>query len=109
LLAQTLELDASDWSLSFQSRFGKQVWLKPYTADVLEALVAGGIKAVDVICPGFASDCLETLDEIKIEYHHLFIEQGGEEFNYIAALNDDAEHIEMMKSIIAPYLSALNK
>ncbi len=104
LLAEALALGESDWSLSFQSRFGKQVWLKPYTSDVLETLVGKGIKAVDVICPGFAADCLETLDEIKIEYRHLFIEQGGEEFNYIPALNDDAAHIEMMRAIVGPYL-----
>ncbi len=108
LLANALELDESGWSLCFQSRFGKQVWLKPYTADVLEQLLARGTKSVDVICPGFAADCLETLDEIKIEYRHLFIEQGGEEFNYIPALNDDAAHIEMMRVIVEPYLSAFN-
>ena len=90
--------------MSFQSRFGAQVWLKPYTADVLETLIGKGIKAVDVICPGFAVDCLETLDEIKIEYRHLFIDKGGEEFNYIPALNDDLAHIEMMRSIVEPYL-----
>jgi ferrochelatase len=83
LLAEELALGESDWSLSFQSRFGAQVWLKPYTADVLETLIGKGIKAVDVICPVFAVDCLETLDEIKIEYRHLFIDKGGEEFNYI--------------------------
>ena len=104
LLAKALGLGESDWSLSFQSRFGKQVWLKPYTADVLEALVAKGIKSVDVICPGFAADCLETLDEIKIEYRHLYIEQGGETLNYIPALNDDAAHIEMMRGLVGRYL-----
>ena len=105
LLAEQLGLDESSWSLSFQSRFGAQVWLKPYTADVLEALVGKGIKTVDVVCPGFPSDCLETLDEIKIEYRHLYIEKGGEELNYIAALNDDPGHIEMMRAIVGPYLS----
>ncbi len=104
LLAEALALDESDWSLSFQSRFGKQVWLKPYTADVLETLVYKGVKAVDVICPGFAADCLETLDEIKIEYRHLFIEQGGDDFSYIPALNDEVAHIEMMRAIVEPYL-----
>ncbi len=104
LLAEALALGESDWSLSFQSRFGRQEWLKPYTADVLATLVGKGIKSVDVICPGFAADCLETLDEIKIEYRHLFIEQGGEEFDYIPALNDDGAHIEMMRAIVEPYL-----
>lgn len=104
LLAEALGLAESDWSLSFQSRFGAQVWLKPYTADVLEALVGKGIKAVDVICPGFAADCLETLDEIKIEYRHLYLEKGGEDLKYIPALNDDQAHIEMMRALVAPYL-----
>jgi len=104
LLAAQLDLKDSDWSLSFQSRFGKQVWLKPYTSDVLPDLVEKGIKSVDVICPGFAADCLETLDEIKIEYRHLFIEAGGEVFNYIPALNDETGHIEMMRELVRPYL-----
>ena len=105
LLAVQLGLEAADWSLSFQSRFGKQVWLKPYTADVLAELVSKDIKSVDVICPGFAADCLETLDEIKIEYRHLFLEQGGEALDYIPALNDDETHIEMMRVIVEPYLN----
>jgi ferrochelatase len=105
LLADKLKLTAADWSLGFQSRFGKQQWLKPYTADVLEELVRAGITKVDVICPGFAADCLETLDEIKIEYRDLFIEQGGKQLNYIYALNDNDGHIEMMQKLISPYLS----
>ena len=104
LLADQLGFSESDWSLSFQSRFGKQVWLKPYTADVLAELAGKDIKSVDVICPGFAADCLETLDEIKIEYGHLYLEQGGEALEYIPALNDDAAHIEMMRAIVEPYL-----
>ncbi|MCP4186684.1 MAG: ferrochelatase [Gammaproteobacteria bacterium] len=104
LLATRLNLDKSAWSLSFQSRIGKQVWLQPYTSDILETLVNKGVKAVDVICPGFAADCLETLDEIKIEYRQLFMQLGGKEFQYIAALNDDVGHIEMMQAIVGPYL-----
>ena len=104
LLADTLGLTGSDWSLSFQSRFGKQQWLKPYTADVLENLVSVGTTEVDVICPGFSADCLETLDEIKIEYRDLFIECGGSQLNYINALNDDDSHIKMMQKLISPYL-----
>lgn len=105
LLVDALGLTDSDWSLSFQSRFGAQQWLKPYTADVLEALVKAGTTEVDVICPGFSADCLETLDEIKIEYRDLYIEQGGKQLNYIDALNDDDAHIAMMQTLIAPYLS----
>jgi len=104
LLADQLGLGASHWSLCFQSRFGKQAWLKPYTSEVLRDLAVNGSKAVDIICPGFSADCLETLDEIEIEYHDLFMQQGGEQFNYIAALNDDDMHIEMMRTLLGPYL-----
>lgn len=104
LLAESLGLDCSDWSLSFQSRFGAQQWLKPYTADVLEALAGAGTTNIDVICPGFSADCLETLDEIKIEYRELYIEKGGKQLNYISALNDSEAHIEMMQKIVSPFL-----
>jgi ferrochelatase len=106
LLADQLGLEASHWSLCFQSRFGKQAWLKPYTSEVLSELAANGTRAVDIICPGFSADCLETLDEIEIEYRDLFMRQGGEQFNYIAALNDDDSHIEMMRTLLRPYLPA---
>ena len=105
LLVDELGLKASDWSLCFQSRFGKQVWLKPYTSDVLAELAANGTKAVDIICPGFSADCLETLDEIENEYCDFFMEQGGEQFHYIPALNADDEHIEMMRALVQPYLA----
>ncbi|MFV2030957.1 MAG: ferrochelatase [Gammaproteobacteria bacterium] len=105
LLSDRLGLDKSLWSLCFQSRFGKQVWLKPYTSQILGELAASGTKAVDVICPGFSTDCLETLDEIQIEYRDFFMQQGGEQFHYIPALNDDDEHIEMMHTLLKPYLT----
>ena len=105
LLAAKLELDESDWSLGYQSRFGKQAWIQPYTSDLLRQLVARGVKAVDVVCPGFSSDCLETLDEIGLEYRNDFLELGGEQFSYIPALNDRDSHIEMMRSLVHPYLS----
>ena len=105
MLADKLELVESEWSLCFQSRFGKQVWLKPYTSDVLTELAADGVNKIDIICPGFSADCLETLDEIQIEYRDLFIAQGGEQFHYIAALNDIDDHIEMMRELVEPYIS----
>ena len=106
LLADQLDLEQSSWSLCFQSRFGKQVWLKPYTSDTLAELTSKGVKAVDVICPGFSADCLETLDEIQIEYREFFMQQGGEQFHYIPALNDDGDHIEMMRALVEPYISS---
>ncbi len=104
LLAEKLGLDKSDWSIGYQSRFGRQAWIQPYTSDVLQHLVSRGIKAVDVICPGFSADCLETLDEIRVEYRHEFLQLGGDEFDYIPALNDRAAHIEMMRQLVKPYL-----
>jgi ferrochelatase len=106
LLAAKLELGAADWSIGYQSRFGKQTWIQPYTADVLHQLVERSVKAVDVVCPGFSADCLETLDEIEVEYRNEFLQLGGEKFSYIHALNDRDAHIEMMQSLVLPYLSA---
>jgi ferrochelatase len=105
LLAQRLGLEQSDWSISYQSRFGKQSWIQPYTSDALKGLVDRGIKAVDIVCPGFSADCLETLDEIQVEYRHEFLQLGGEAFDYIPALNDRDAHIEMMRELVEPYLS----
>jgi ferrochelatase len=105
LLAAKLGLDKSEWSIGYQSRFGRQAWIQPYTSEVLKDLVARGIKAVDVVCPGFSADCLETLDEIRVEYRHEFLQLGGEAFDYIPALNDRAAHIEMMRQLVEPYLS----
>jgi ferrochelatase len=105
LLAAKLELDADDWSIGYQSRFGKQTWIQPYTSDVLHQLVERGVKAVDVVCPGFSADCLETLDEIEVEYRNEFMQLGGEQFSYIHALNDRDAHIEMMRQLVEPHLS----
>jgi ferrochelatase len=87
LLAQRLGLAAHEWQLAFQSRFGPAEWLKPYTEETLRDLAAGGIESVDVICPGFAADCLETLEEIGLRYAETFRAAGGKELRYIPALN----------------------
>jgi len=100
LLAEALELKNDEWTLTFQSRFGKQEWLKPYTDETLKKLASDGIKSIDVICPGFPADCLETLEEIEMENREYFIETGGETYRYIAALNDNAEHIKALAEII---------
>lgn len=86
-LAQRLQLDASSCLLTYQSRFGREAWLQPYTSQTLQALARNGVKTVDVLCPGFAVDCLETLEEIAIENAELFREAGGEALRYIPALN----------------------
>ena len=105
LLAASLGLDDSQWSIGYQSRFGKQVWIQPYTSDVLATLNKRGVSEIDVICPGFSADCLETLDEIRVEYRHEFIELGGKDLDYIPALNDRTAHIDMMRQLVEPLLT----
>ena len=88
LLAAELGLEKSQYVLTFQSRFGKAEWLQPYTAETLARLPGEGVKRVDVFCPGFVADCLETLEEIGIEGKATFIEAGGREFHAIPCLNE---------------------
>ena len=87
LLADELLLKDNEWSVSFQSRFGRDAWLKPYTSTVLEEMPSRGTRRVTVVCPGFAVDCLETLEEIEMENRDVFMAAGGEQFQYVPALN----------------------
>ena len=89
---------------TFQSRFGPQEWLQPYTDKTLEALPGQGKKNVLVVCPGFASDCVETLEEINIQGKDSFIKNGGKNFDLIPCLNDTEEHIEMFEALVKKYL-----
>ena len=89
---------------TFQSRFGPQEWLSPYTDKTLESLPSKGIKNVLVICPGFASDCVETLEEINIQGRQSFMENGGENFEMIPCLNDNSDHIKLFEKLIKKYL-----
>lgn len=93
LLAARLGLEEAEYTITFQSRLGRAEWLQPYTEPTLIALARSGVKRVDVICPGFSCDCLETLEEINMEGRHAFLNAGGQEFHYIPALNDDPEWI----------------
>jgi ferrochelatase len=88
LLAEALNLNEDSWELVFQSRFGRQAWLTPYCDKTLIALAENGTKHVDIVCPGFSVDCLETLEEININYRQLFTQHGGQKFHYIPALNN---------------------
>jgi len=106
LVAQKLGIMAGEWSVSFQSRFGRARWLQPYTSEVLAALPARGVKSVSVICPGFAADCLETLEEIGMENRDAFLAAGGEKFHYIAALNARADHVAALSALIQRELGA---
>lgn len=99
LLAEGLGLSKEQYMVAFQSRFGKQEWLKPYLASTLEDLGKAKTKRIDVICPGFSSDCLETLEEIAIEGKHIFQSNGGGEYHYIPALNENEVWIHAMTEI----------
>ncbi len=100
LLAEELELKESQWQISFQSRLGPKKWLQPYTDHTLAALANNGVKSVQVFCPGFSADCLETLEEVAMENHDVFKEAGGERYEYIPCLNDSPAHIEMLAGLV---------
>lgn len=103
LLAEALGLEPSAWSLVYQSRFGKAEWLQPYADDRFRELAKQGIGTLDVICPGFAADCLETLEEIAVEYAELFQEAGGKALRYIPALNDAPAHADALRANLRRY------
>jgi ferrochelatase len=100
LLAGALGLTEQQYRVSFQSRFGRAEWLKPYTVDVLADLAREKLSRVDVICPGFVSDCLETLEEIAIEARALYAKAGGGELGYIPCLNDRHEWIAALTDMV---------
>jgi ferrochelatase len=104
LLAQALGLEPGSWRVTFQSRFGKAQWLRPYTEPTLKDLAAAGTESVDIICPGFAVDCLETLEEIAQEASEAFLEAGGKEFRYIPCLNDDALGVQALAGVALQHL-----
>jgi len=104
LLAAQLGLTEERYQLTFQSRFGKAEWLQPYTAPTLEKLAKSGTRRVDVICPGFISDCLETLEEIAIEARNTFLVAGGKEFHYIPCLNESASWINALADVAEQHM-----
>lgn len=102
-LVSALGLPPERVMMTFQSRFGREPWLTPYTDEKLKMLGEKGTKHIQVLCPGFAADCLETLEEIAVQNREIFLEAGGKQYEYIPALNADAAHIEMMVNLTAPY------
>jgi protoporphyrin/coproporphyrin ferrochelatase len=99
-LAAALALGGSEWTLSFQSRFGKARWLTPATDRVLEEFPASGVRSLTVMCPGFAVDCLETLEEIAIGGREIFLHAGGTQFQYVPALNDRGDHARALARLV---------
>ena len=104
LLADRLQLSESQWQLTFQSRLGAKEWLKPYTDKTLQSLGKEGLKSVQVICPGFSADCLETLEEIAMENRETFVDAGGESYQYIPCLNTKDQHIDMMHKLVEQHV-----
>jgi protoporphyrin/coproporphyrin ferrochelatase len=104
LIAEALNLKKDDYLVTFQSRFGKAEWLQPYTDKTLEALGTKGTKRVDVICPGFAADCLETLEEIADEGKETFLHAGGKTFNYLSVTNDTPAFVSALTEIAREHL-----
>jgi len=104
MIAEKLQLKEGEWAVSFQSRVGREQWLQPYTDQTLLKFPTQGIKHVSVICPGFAVDCLETLEEIAIRNREDFLAAGGEKFDYIPALNSDASHVQFLSALIARHI-----
>ncbi|MFT2089642.1 ferrochelatase [Paraglaciecola sp. 2405UD69-4] len=105
LIAENLGLNKDEYFTSFQSRFGREEWLTPYTDESLKAFPKQGVKSVQVVCPGFSADCLETVEEIAEENRDYFLEAGGETFEYIEALNADPMHIDALTSILSENLN----
>lgn len=103
LLAEALGLKESDWLMTYQSRLGPREWLRPYTDQTLASIAKSGVKDVQILCPGFSVDCLETLEEIQMENREVFLEGGGQSYHYIPCLNAHHRHIEMMASLIKRY------
>jgi ferrochelatase len=104
LLAEALGLKDGEWSLSFQSRVGREEWLRPYTDEHLVELARGGKSRVDVLCPGFSADCLETLEEIAMQNAELFVESGGKSLAYIPALNARRDHLSFLTQLVLRHL-----
>ncbi len=104
LVREFVGLKEEDVLTTFQSRFGREPWLQPYTDKILEDLPSQGVTSVAVLCPGFSSDCLETLEEIKVEARDIFTKAGGSEFHYIPALNSNPQHLDALTEIISRHL-----
>lgn len=104
LLADALGLSSQQWCLTYQSRLGPKQWLQPYTIEQLVVLAENGVRKVQVICPGFSVDCLETLEEIALENRSAFMEAGGETYDYIPCLNDDPAHIKLFAELVTQNL-----
>lgn len=108
LVAEKLGLEKDQYMTTFQSRFGREAWLQPYMDETLKSLPSQGVKSVQVICPGFSADCLETIEEIGEENREYFMQAGGENYQYIPCLNSSEQHIQALTAIIKDNLQGWN-
>jgi ferrochelatase len=99
VLREKLGVPEEQWLTTFQSRFGNDPWLQPYTDKTMESLAKSGIKKVALVAPGFSADCLETLEELDVENRHIFESNGGEKFAYLSALNDSPEGLDVIEAV----------
>lgn len=104
LVAEELGLTEKDYLCTFQSRFGREEWLQPYTDETLKGLPGQGVKSIQVVCPGFSADCLETLEEIGVENRAYFMGAGGEQYDYIPCLNSSPGHIDCLEAVLSDNL-----
>lgn len=100
LVVEALGLAEDEWLMSYQSRFGREAWLKPYTDETLTRWGGEGVSHVDIISPAFAADCLETLEELEVENREIFLGAGGRTYRYIPALNDRADHVGLLTQLV---------
>ena len=100
LLREKLKFKQDIWLTTFQSRFGNDIWLQPYTDKTVEALAKSGVKKIALVAPGFSADCLETLEELDGENREIFEGNGGEKFAYLPALNDTPEGIDVIEAVV---------
>jgi len=105
LAAERLGLPRERWEISFQSLFGREEWIKPYSEKTIKAMARSGVKSLDVVCPGFSADCLETLEEIDEQNREFFLHAGGETYRYIPALNDRPDHVRVLADIVQANLA----
>jgi ferrochelatase len=105
LISEQLGLTKDEWMVAFQSRFGREEWLRPYADETLEQLGKTGLNSLDVVCPGFSADCLETLEEMAMQNKEVFQKAGGGDYRYIPALNDSPAHMEALEDIVQQNVS----
>src|SRR6185369_12968969 len=105
LAAERLGLPRERWEISFQSLLGREDWIKPYSEKTIRAMARSGVKSLDVVCPGFSADCLETLEEIDEQNREFFLHAGGETYRYIPALNDRPDHVRVLADIVQANLA----